>query len=97
MSITLNLMSLRYSRKDHAKRSSIDAMIVIDGEVSVAEIDEALRNLKEMLVDRYGNRLTHQKKELLLSSVDDLLDERLRLMKEGKNGSDQQVNQRFNA
>ena len=75
MSITLNLMSLRYSRKDYDRRSSIDAMIVIDGEVSVAEIDEALRNLKEMLVDRYGNRLTHQKKELLLSSVDDLLDE----------------------
>ena len=84
MSIILNLMSLRYTRKDYDKRSSIDAMIVIDGEVSVAEIDEALRNLKEMLVDRYGNRLTHQKKELLLSSVDDLLDERLRLMKEGK-------------
>jgi hypothetical protein len=97
MSIILNLMSLRYSRKDYDKGSSIDAMIVIDGEVSVAEIDEALRNLKEMLVDRYGNRLTHQKKELLLSSVDDLLDERLRLMKEGKDGSDQQVNQRSNA
>lgn len=92
MSITLNLMSLRYSRKDYDKRSSIDAMIVIDGEVSIAEIDEALRNLKEMLVDRYGNRLSHQKKELLLSSVDDLLDERLRLMEEGKDGSNAQVN-----
>ena len=93
MSITLNLMSLRYSRKDYDKRSSIDAMIVIDGEVSVAEIDEALRNLREMLEDRYGNRLNHQKKELLLSSVDDLLDERLRLMKEGKDGSNAQINQ----
>lgn len=93
MSITLNLMSLRYSRKDYDKRSSIDAMIVIDGEVSVAEIDEALRNLREMLEDRYGNRLNHQKKELLLSSVDDLLDERLRLMKEGKDGSIEQINQ----
>lgn len=93
MSITLNLMSLRYARKDHGKRSSIDAMIVIDGEVSVAEIDEALRNLREMLEDRYGNRLNHQKKELLLSSVDDLLDERLRLMKEGKDGSNAQINQ----
>lgn len=93
MSITLNLMSLRYTRKDYDKRSSIDAMIVIDGEVSITEIDEALRNLKEMLVDRYGNRLSHQKKELLLSSVDDLLDERLRLMKEGKDGSNEQINQ----
>lgn len=86
MSITLNLMSLRYSRKDNAKGTKIDAMIVIDGDVSVEEIDEALRNLKEMLVDRYGNRLTWQKKQLLLSSVDDLLDERLKLMKEGKDG-----------
>lgn len=93
MSITLNLMSLRYTRKDYDKRSSIDAMIVIDGEVSITEIDEALRNLKEMLVDRYGNRLSHQKKELLLSSVDDLLDERLRLMKEGNDGSNAQINQ----
>lgn len=97
MSITLNLMSLRYTRKDNLKKSKIDAMIVIDGEVSVEEIDEALRNLKEMLVDRYGNRLTWQKKQLLLSSVDDLLDERLRLMKEGKDGSSAQTDQRTNS
>ncbi len=56
-------------------------MIVIEGDVSVAEIDEALRNIREMLVDRYGNRLSHQKKELLLSSIDDLLDARLNLTK----------------
>jgi len=62
-------------------KSSINAMIVIDGEVTVAEIDEALRNIREMLIDRYGNRLSHQKKELLLSSIDDLLDARLNLTK----------------
>ena len=62
-------------------KSKIDAMIVVDGEVTIAEIDEALRNIREMLVDRYGNRLSHQKKELLLSSVDDLLDARLNLTK----------------
>jgi hypothetical protein len=56
-------------------------MIVVDGDVTIAEIDEALRNIREMLVDRYGNRLSHQKKELLLSSVDDLLDARLNLTK----------------
>jgi hypothetical protein len=62
-------------------KSKINAMIVVDGEVTIAEIDEALRNIREMLVDRYGNRLSHQKKELLLSSVDDLLDARLNLTK----------------
>jgi hypothetical protein len=62
-------------------KSSINAMIVIDGEVTVAEIDEALRNIREMLIDRYGNRLSHKKKELLLSSIDDLLDARLNLTK----------------
>ena len=56
-------------------------MIVVDGEVTVAEIDEALNNIRDMLVDRYGNRLSHQKKEILLSSVDDLLDARLNLTK----------------
>jgi hypothetical protein len=63
------------------QKSRINAMIVIDGEVTVAEIDEALSNIRDMLVDRYGNRLSHQKKELLLSSVDDLLDARLNLTK----------------
>jgi len=87
MPITLNLMSLRYSKRDDATGSKIDAVIVINGEVTIAEIDEALSNLKEMLVDRYGNRLSYQKRELLLSSIDDLLDERSRLAKEGKDGS----------
>jgi hypothetical protein len=70
----------RKSGQDESK-SKINAMIVVDGEVTIAEIDEALRNIREMLVDRYGNRLTHQKKELLLSSIDDLLDARLNLTK----------------
>jgi hypothetical protein len=71
------------SRKDEKglSNSSISTMIVIEGEVTVAEIDEALRNIREMLVDRYGNRLSHQKKELLLSSIDDLLDARINLTK----------------
>ena len=71
------------SRKDEKglSTSSIKTMIVIEGEVTVAEIDEALRNIREMLVDRYGNRLSHQKKELLLSSIDDLLDARINLTK----------------
>jgi hypothetical protein len=71
------------SRKDEKglSNSSIKTMIVIEGEVTVAEIDEALSNIRDMLVDRYGNRLSHQKKELLLSSIDDLLDARINLTK----------------
>ena len=82
MSIIVNRMWSR-SQKDAQgqSKSSINAMIIIDGEVTVAEIDEALRNIREMLIDRYGNRLSHQKKELLLSSIDDLLDARFNLTK----------------
>lgn len=82
MSIIVNRM-WQHSAKSgqNQTKSSINTMIVIDGEVTLAEIDEALRNVREMLIDRYGNRLTHQKKELLLSSIDDLLDARINLTK----------------
>ena len=82
MSIIVNKMWLRSVKSgQNETKSKIQTMIVVDGEVTVAEIDEALRNIREMLIDRYGNRLSHQKKELLLSSVDDLLDARLNLTK----------------
>lgn len=54
-------------------------MLIVEAEVTVAEIDEALSYIKDLLTDRYGNRLTHQKKALIMSSVDDLLDARLNL------------------
>lgn len=82
MSIIVNRMWSRSQKSgQNETKSNINTMIVIDGEVTLAEIDEALRNVREMLIDRYGNRLTHQKKELLLSSIDDLLDARLNLTK----------------
>jgi hypothetical protein len=57
--------------------------ITIEEEVTVADIDEALAHINLMLkTDHYGNRLTWQKKEMLLESLDDLLDARLHLMKE---------------
>jgi hypothetical protein len=57
--------------------------ITIEEEVTVADIDEALAHINVMLkTDHYGNRLTWQKKEMLLESLDDLLDARLHLMKE---------------
>lgn len=82
MSIIVNRMWSRLQRSGQEdQKSRINAMIVIDGEVTVAEIDEALGNIREMLIDKYGNRVNHQKKQLLLSSIDDLLDARLNLTK----------------
>jgi hypothetical protein len=55
--------------------------ITIEEEVTVADIDEALAHINLMLkTDHYGNRLTWQKKEMLLESLDDLLDARIVLM-----------------
>jgi hypothetical protein len=52
--------------------------------VTIEEIDEALAHVRELLQDRYGNRLTHHKKALLLESVDELLDVRLQLKAESQ-------------
>jgi hypothetical protein len=62
----------------------ISAMtLVIEEEVTIADIDEALNHLNLMLkTDQYGDRLTWQKKQLILQSLDDLLDVRLELTKE---------------
>ena len=50
----------------------------IEDEVTVPELDEALAHIAEQLkIDKYGNRMTWQKREILLSSIDDLLDARL--------------------
>lgn len=82
MSIIVNRMWQRLTRSAQGEtKSKINAMIVIEGEVTIAEIDEALSNIREMLEDRYGNRITHQKRQLLMDSVDDLLDARLNLTK----------------
>ena len=54
-------------------------------EVSLADIDEAIRHAYEMLkTDQYGNRMTWQKKQILQNSIDDLLDARLNLVNNGK-------------
>lgn len=55
-------------------------MLQIDEEVTVAEIDEAIKHINSMLkTDTYGNRMTWQKREMLQASIDDLLDARLTL------------------
>jgi len=38
-----------------------------------------------MLKDRYGNRLTHQRKAFLMSEMDSLLDARLEALNESNN------------
>ena len=54
--------------------------MLIEPDISIAEIDEAIGYLSERLkIDKYGARLDWRKKDLLQSSIDDLLDERLLL------------------
>jgi hypothetical protein len=59
-------------------------------EVSLADLDEALGHIREQLKDRYGNRLNWKTKEILIESLDDLLDYRLMLMR-GENGNDNSI------
>ena len=54
-------------------------MLTIEDTVTVEDIDQAIVHIKALLVDKYGNRLTHHRRELLKSSIDDLLDARLAL------------------
>lgn len=59
--------------------------VVITEDISVADIDEAIRHTYEMLkTDRYGDRMNWKKRELLQNSLDDLLDVRLNLVQHGK-------------
>ena len=65
--------------------------VVITEEVTLADIDETIKHVNEMLrTDEYGNRMDWRKKEMLLLSIDDLLDARLNLVKTGKLFPDEQ-------
>jgi hypothetical protein len=56
-------------------------MLIIEEEVTISELDEALSFIwAELKTDEYGKRMDWRKKELLLSSVDDLLDARIDLI-----------------
>ena len=53
----------------------------IEAEVTVLDLDEALAHVAAQLkIDGYGERMSWRKKEILLSSIDDLLDARLELL-----------------
>jgi hypothetical protein len=57
----------------------------IADEITIDDIDETIKHINEMLkTDEYGNRMDWRKKEMLLMSIDDLLDARLNLVKTGK-------------
>ena len=56
-------------------------MLIVTEEITLAEIDEALFNMRDKVTDRYGNRLTYKQKELYWASIDDLLEARLNLTK----------------
>jgi hypothetical protein len=58
--------------------------VVITEDISIADIDEAIRYTYAMLQkDEFGNRMNWRKKEMLQSSIDDLLDARLNLIQRG--------------
>ena len=60
-------------------------MIVIEEEVTVAQIDECLSHVYTMLkTDEVGNRMDWRKKEMLTEQLDELLDARLNLVRTGK-------------
>jgi hypothetical protein len=59
--------------------------VVITEEVTLADIDETIAYVRQlMLVDTFGNRMDWKKKEDLQISIDELLDARINLMKTGK-------------
>ena len=56
-------------------------MQIIEEDVTVADIDEALGHLRLKIQDRYGNRLRYRERQVYLDSIDDLLDARNSLTK----------------
>ena len=60
-------------------------MIITIDDVTLADIDEALKNYREKLQEHYGNRLTYHQRQAYLNKIDDLLDARLKIT-EGING-----------
>ena len=58
--------------------------VLLTEEVTLADIDEALKHVYNMLkTDQYGNRMDWRKKEMLQTSIDDLLDARINMVKNG--------------
>jgi hypothetical protein len=61
--------------------------VVITEKVTVEELDEAMRYIQKLLLD---SKLTPRRRNILLTSLDDLLDARLEIAeKQEANGGDQ--------
>jgi hypothetical protein len=59
--------------------------MVIESDISIEELDEAIGYLAERLkIDKYGNRMDWRKKQTIQEAIDDLLDERINLVKNCK-------------
>lgn len=58
-------------------------MNIVVSDITIADIDEALGHLRLKLQDKYQNRLTHNQRQFYLEQVNDLLDARNELSKEG--------------
>jgi len=59
--------------------------VVITDEVTLADIDETIAYVNQLLkTDTYGNRMDWKKKEDLQISIDELLDARINLMNTGR-------------
>lgn len=69
-------------------------MIIDKDEITIADIDEAIAHLAELLKDRYGNRLTHQRKAFLMGEMDSLLDARLEALNELGNSNNREPSSR---
>jgi len=55
-------------------------VVIVSGEVTIAELDEAIGYLNDRLkIDQYGNRMDWRKRQTIQEAIDDLLDERLLL------------------
>jgi hypothetical protein len=72
----------------------MNPMIIERDVITIADIDEAIAHLAVMLKDRYGNRLTHQRKAFLMSEMDSLLDARLEALDGIANSNDRELNAR---
>lgn len=72
----------------------MNTMIIQRDVVTLADIDEAIAHLSEMMKDKYGNRLTHQRKAFLMSELDSLLDARLEAINELGNGDNREFKTR---
>ena len=66
-------------------------MIIERDEITIADIDEAIAHLAVLLKDRYGNRLTHQRKAFLMNEMDSLLDARIEAVNEIGNSSNREL------